>query len=72
MSDKVLVYLNDVLILAATVYVLLETHEQVFGFLAKAKLKCKPSKCFLYAGRIYYLRHVVSNARISPQKNKFD
>lgn len=51
-GDKVLVYLDNVLILMAIVDVVLETLRQVLELLAKANHKCKLSKCSLFAESI--------------------
>lgn len=71
-GDRVLVYLDDILIFSASVDVLFETLEQVLGLLTKANLKCEPSKCSLYAETIHYLGHVVSNASILLEQTELD
>lgn len=71
-GDRVLVYLDDVLIFAATVEGLLDTLELVLRLLMNANLKCIASECSLFTETIHYLGHVVSNASISPEQSKLD
>lgn len=72
LGNQVLVYLDDLLIFAATVKRLLEKIVQVFSLLINANLICNALKCLLFAKTILYFRHVVGNAKIEPKKTRLD
>ena len=67
-----LVYLDDVLIYAETSDKIIEVLDKVLGLLAKAQLKCKPSKCSLFAETVHYLGHFVSKDGITAESVKPD
>lgn len=67
-----LVYLDDVLIFAATIEWLLVKLELVFRLLINANLKCIASNCLLFTETIHYLGHVVSKASFLLEKSKLD
>ena len=68
----VLVYLDDVLLYAEEPNELVELLRKVLKLLEAAGLKCKASKCFLFAEQIQYLGHVVSREGIRPEPVKLD
>jgi hypothetical protein len=71
-GNGALVYLDDVLLYAETPKQLLELLRRVLKLLSAAGLKCKPSKCSLFAESIQYLGHVVSCEGIRPIPVKLD
>ena len=68
--DKCLVYLDDIILHSSTVSEGLERLDLVFGRLANAGLKLKPSKCQFFKKRVLYLGHIVSEAgvEVDPEK----
>lgn len=68
----VLVYIDEVLIYAETPEKLIEILSAVLKLLAKAKLKCKTSKCSLFTQKINYLGGVVLRDGIHPDPAKID
>ena len=71
-GNGVLVYLDDVLIYAETKDKLIEVLDKVLGLFARIQLKCKPSKCSLFAETVHYLGHVVSIDVITAESVKLD
>ena len=71
-SRDVLVYLDDVLIFGPDPESVLASLRLVLDRLAKAGLKCKPSKCSIFSESVNYLGHVVSSKGIFPDPNKLD
>lgn len=71
-GDKVLVYLDVVLLFLTSNYVFVQTINQALGLLIQAKLKCKPSMFALFAETINYLLHVKKKACISPNRSNLD
>ncbi|XP_063040269.1 uncharacterized protein LOC134435312 [Engraulis encrasicolus] len=64
--DKLLIYLDDVIILGRSVEESLDRLEQVFERLHKYGLKLKPSKCHLLQEKVLFLGHIVSGDGIRP------
>ena len=50
-----LIYLEDVIVMGRTFEEKLERLKEVFELLARAGLKLKPKKCFLFQKRVSYL-----------------
>ena len=65
-----LLYLDDVIMMAPTFEQHLERLEEVLLRLRKAGLKLKPSKCEMLQKRVRYLGHIVGEDGVStdPQK----
>jgi hypothetical protein len=65
-----LIYLDDVIIFAATERDFLARMNEVFNRLKDAGLKLKPRKCRLFARQVEYLGHLVSEhgVAVSPEK----
>ena len=49
---------------------MLKNLQILFGCLAKAGLKLKPTKCILFAKEMRYLGHVVSQSSVSTDPDK--
>ena len=71
-SRDVLVYLDDVLIFGPDPLTVLASLRLVLDRLAKAGLKCKPSKCSIFSDSVNYLGHVVTSNGIFPDPLKLD
>ena len=71
-NHGVLVYLDDVLLYAEDANELIDLLRKVLKLLNAAGLKCKASKCSLFAETIQYLGHVVSSQGIRPETVKLD
>lgn len=67
-----LIYLDDVIVMGCTFEEELERLKQVFERLARAGLKLKPKKCFLFQKRVSYLGHVVTEEGISADPGKVE
>ena len=65
-----LIYLEDAIIMGRTFEEELERLEEVFEWLARAGLKLKPKKCFVFQKRISYLRHVVTKEGFAADPGK--
>eukprot|EP00731_Ephydatia_muelleri_P032903 Em0024g447a len=65
-----LIYLDDILILSATVQQHFTRLREIFDRLKQAGLKIKPSKCLLLQKSIKYLGHVVSEHGIKTDSDK--
>ena len=50
----------------------LERLKEVFERVAKARLKLKPKKCFLFQKRVSYLGHVVTDEGIAADPEKVE
>jgi hypothetical protein len=61
-----LVYIDDIIVFAATFEVRLRRIEMVLQRLRSADLKLKPSKCFLFRRKVSFLGHVFSGAGLEP------
>jgi transposase InsO family protein len=65
-----LIYLDDVILFCQSVPQSLEQLDEVFGRLAQAGLKLKPSKCELLRPQVSFLGHVVSQSGVCPDPAK--
>ena len=65
-----LLYLDDIIVHAATFEVELERLHSVFTRLGEAGLKLSPKKCHLFKKRVVYLGHVVSEEGVSTDPEK--
>jgi hypothetical protein len=65
-----LVFLDDIIVYSATVDQHVERLSAVFGRLASANLKLKPSKCQLFQREVRFLGHVISEAGIAADPEK--
>ena len=67
-----LIYLDDVIVMGRTFEEELERLKEVFERVAKAGLKLKPKKCFLFQKRVSYLGHVVTEKGIAADPEKVE
>ena len=67
-----LIYLDDVLIYAESEEELINLLCNVLRRLAKAGLKCKPTKCHLFNESVHYLGYVVSREGLRMEEVKLD
>ena len=67
-----LVYLDDVIVFSKTFEEHQEHLEQVFGALAEANLKIKPSKCRFFEEQVVYLGHTLTRAGITTEDVKVE
>ena len=67
-----LIYLDDVIVMGRTFEEELERLKEVFERLARAGLKLKPKKCFLFQKRVSYLGHVVTEEGIAADPEKVE
>ena len=65
-----LIYLDDIIVFAPDMPTHLTRLEEVFGRLRAANLKLKPNKCKLFARRVKYLGHVVSDEGVEADEDK--
>eukprot|EP01053_Blabericola_migrator_P006172 Blabericola_migrator_1__6171@NODE_3113_length_2029_cov_5_413863_g1950_i0_p1_GENE_NODE_3113_length_2029_cov_5_413863_g1950_i0NODE_3113_length_2029_cov_5_413863_g1950_i0_p1_ORF_typecomplete_len614_score39_80RT_RNaseH/PF17917_1/5_3e33RT_RNaseH_2/PF17919_1/2_4e23rve/PF00665_26/4_5e03rve/PF00665_26/2_2e19Integrase_H2C2/PF17921_1/8_3e03Integrase_H2C2/PF17921_1/1_4e14RVT_1/PF00078_27/3_8e13DDE_Tnp_IS240/PF13610_6/0_002rve_3/PF13683_6/0_0022zfH2C2/PF09337_10/0_04_NODE_3113_length_2029_cov_5_413863_g1950 len=70
--DGVLVYLDDILIHAATEEKMLELLDTVLGRLEAAGLKLRLKKCEFAPSSITYLGHEVSHGEVRPMKKRVE
>ena len=68
--STVLVYLDDVLVMAVDPDSMLQRLQEVFSRLRKANLKLHPGKCKLFQREVGYLGHLVSEHGIAPNPEK--
>ena len=61
-----LVYLDDIIVIALNFNKHLDRLEEVFKRLSEAGLKMKPSKCELFKTQVLFLGNLVSRAGLSP------
>ncbi|MEL7520029.1 MAG: RNase H-like domain-containing protein [Cyanobacteria bacterium J06553_1] len=64
--DRVMVYLDDVLVIGRTFDEHLETLDQVLECLKGHGLKVNPNKCQLFQHSVKFLGHIVSSDGLSP------
>lgn len=64
--DRVMVYLDDVLVIGKTFEEHLDTLGQVLDCLKHHGLKVNPRKCQLFRDRVKFLGHIVSSDGLSP------
>ena len=67
-----LIYLDDVIVMGRTFEEEIERLKEVFERLARAGLKLKPKKCFLFQKRVSYLGHVVTEEGIAADPEKVE
>ena len=72
MGSGVLIYLDDVLLCADDPEKLIELLRKVLKRLIDAGLKCKDTKCHLFAEEIHYLGNVVRRGSLFPELAKID
>ena len=65
-----LLYLDDVIVIAPDFHSHLQRMEEVFQRLRQANLKLKPGKCELFQEEVRYLGHVVSAAGVTTDPDK--
>jgi transposase InsO family protein len=68
--EHCLVYLDDILVAQNTVKRTIESLEKVLTRLRSAGLKLKPSKCTLFAKKVRYLGHIISEEGIACDPEK--
>ena len=64
--ERVMVYLDDVLVIGNTFAEHLDTLDQVLNCLREHGLKVNPSKCQLFQSSVKFLGHIVSSEGLSP------
>ena len=67
-----LIFLDDVIVMGRTFEEELERLKEVFERRARAGLKLKPKKCFLFQKRVSYLEHVVTEEGIAADPEKVE
>lgn len=65
-----LLYLDDIIVMAPDFQTHIQRLEEVIGRLRRAGLKLKPSKCELLQKQVNYLGHIVSEAGIATDPAK--
>jgi hypothetical protein len=68
--ERCLVYLDDIIVTGKTVQEVVDNLEKVLIRLRAAGLKLKPSKCTLFARKVAYLGHIVSQDGIACDPEK--
>ena len=68
--EECLLYMDDIIVPAATVPESLERLEHVFQRLIEANLKLKPSKCLFFQKSVKFLGHIVSEKGIQTDPEK--
>lgn len=69
-SDKLLVYLDDVIIFSTDFESHIQDLDTVFARLANYGLKLRPEKCQLFRKQVKFLGHVVSAEGVAPDPEK--
>ena len=64
--DRVMVYLDDLLVISKTFQEHLSTVDSVLATLQENGLKIKPSKCQLFQDKVKFLGHVISADGLGP------
>ena len=67
-----LIYLDDIIVLGATMQENLARLDQVLGRLVEAGLKLKPSKCQILQEEVLFLGHIVSATGLRPNPRLVD
>ena len=67
-----LIYLDDMIVMGRTFEEELGRLKEEFQRLARAGLKLKPKKCFLFQKRVSYLGHVVTGEGIAADPEKVE
>ena len=70
--DTLLLYLDDILLFSNSIEDMVERLDMVLTRLAKAGLKIKPEKCFLFMIEVKYLGHIVSERGIETDPKKIE
>ena len=70
--EKLLIYLDDILIFSQTFEEHLQRLEAVFKIMIQANLKLKPSKCSVFRSSTKFLGHIVSSEGIVPDPGKIE
>ena len=65
-----LVYIDDIIIFGKTEKELIDRMDEVFYRLKQAGLKVKPKKCRLFARKVEFLGHIISEAGIAMMPEK--
>ena len=65
-----MVYLDDIIIMSATITEHLENLDQVFSRLREANLKMNPKKCKLLQKKVTYLGYIISENGIGTDREK--
>ena len=60
MNEKVLIFVDDIIIYSSTIEEHFERLELVFHRMASHSLKIEPSKCFLFQKSVSYLGQIIS------------
>ncbi len=68
--QKIIIYLDDILVFGSTFEETLERLDMVLTRLANFNLKVKPEKCNLFHEQLRFLGHLVSRHGISPDPEK--
>ncbi|HSN24512.1 MAG TPA: reverse transcriptase family protein, partial [Methylomicrobium sp.] len=71
-QDSVLVYLDDILVLAPDAPTMNHRLEQIFQRFRDARLRLHPAKCVWATDRVKFLGHVFDRRGISVDTSKFD
>jgi hypothetical protein len=72
MNEKVLIFLDDIIIYSSTIEEHFERLELVFHRLASHGLKIEPSKCFLFQKSVSYFGQIISTKGISADPENVD
>ena len=70
MNEKVLIFLDDIIIYYSTIEEHFERLALVFQRLASHGLKSEPTKCHLFQKSVSYLGQIISNQGISADPEK--
>ncbi len=70
--DKLLVYLDDVILFGRTVKETMSRYREFLGKMKLANLKLKPSKCVLFQKEVTFLGHVVSREGVATDPSKIE
>lgn len=70
MNEKVLIFLDDIIIYSSTIEEHFERLNLVFQRLASHGLKIEPTKCYLFQESVSYLGQIISNEGISGDPEK--
>ena len=70
--DICLVYLDDIIVMAKDFEGMIENMRQVFGRLQDAGLKLKPKKCCMFAEKVHFLEHVISESGVGTDPDKIE
>ena len=69
-KNKILVYMDDILIHAKDMRTLIKTTRQVLKIASKNMLHFKPSKCVFHTQSVEYLGHIITPGNIQPDPVK--